>query len=392
MPATPISRARSRRGFGPRCLVLACAGLCSLAPVRAEIDIQFAATYTADLLANRSGGIATGTRYLDNLDVELVIDFEPGTGHRQNRLLFRGLYNNGARFSNELAGDLQVVSNIEADEAWRLFEAWYELGSERWSLRTGLYDLNSEFDVNEAGALFLHSSHGIGADLGQTGRNGPGIFPVSAFALRGRLSVGTGDLRLAVLDGVPGDPGSPGSNRVSLNDDDGALLIGQVSLPLRGSVRTWGGYWRYTERRERPYDGGAPAVDQGWYLGIEGSPQTAVGPVGWFLRFGSADPDVNIFANYAGAGLVFRSPFASRPRDRVGIAVASAGAGSAYRGSLEQAGKRSGARESAWELTYRVQLGDHLVLQPDVQYVRHPAANSEIDDALVVGVRVELAY
>ena len=191
---------------------------------------------------------------------------------------------------------------------------------------------------------------------------------------------------------MPGTPGDPGSNRVSLNDDDGALLIGQVNLPLEGSVRTWGGYWLYTERRERLDGTGAPAVDHGWYFGIEGSPHTAVGRVGWFLRFGSANPDVNIFANYAGAGLVFRSPFASRSRDQVGIAIASAGAGSAYRSSLEQTGKKSRARESVWELTYRMQLGDHLVLQPDVQFVRHPAANSHVDDALVVGVRFELTY
>lgn len=359
---------------------------------QAETDIQFAASYTADLLANRSGGIATGSRYLDSLNLALVIDFEPESRIRQNRLLFRGLYNNGTRFSEDLIGDLQVVSNIEADEAWRLFEAWYEFGGERWSLRTGLYDLNTEFDVNEAGSLFLHSSHGIGADLGQTGRNGPGIFPVSAFALRGRLGVGTGDLSVAVLDGVPGDPADSSSNRVRLDEDDGALLIGQVRLPVGDSSHAWGGYWAYTERVERLGEPGTVEVNRGWYLGIEGSTHTAVGPITWFLRYGRANPNVNIFADYAGAGLAVRSPLASRPDDKLGFAVASAGAGMAYRGSLGQAGRDSHSRETAWELTYRIQLGEHVVLQPDVQYVQHPAATGDIDDAIVVGMRFELSY
>ena len=94
-------------------------------------------------------------------------------------LFVYGLYNNGSTLENsdELVGDLQVISNIDASHAWRVFEFWYEFGEGPWSVRTGLYDLNSEFDVNETGGLFLNSSHGMGPDFSQTGENGPSIFP-----------------------------------------------------------------------------------------------------------------------------------------------------------------------------------------------------------------------
>ena len=127
------------------------------------------------------------------------------------------MYNNGSTFSDELVGDLQVISNIDASHAWRVFEFWYEFGEGPWSVRTGLYDLNSEFDVNETGGLFLNSSHGMGPDFSQTGENGPSIFPVSSLALRAEWEGKGFTARLAVLDGVPGHPHDPSSNEIDLS-------------------------------------------------------------------------------------------------------------------------------------------------------------------------------
>lgn len=387
-PATGLPALTAPRERLPK--ALACLLLLSPALVLAHNEVDFSATYTADLLHNQSGGLATGTRYLDDLNLTLSVDFGASPGI--NRLFLAGLYNNGTHFSQDLVGDLQAVSNIEADEAWRVFEAWYEFGNERWSLRTGLYDLNSEFDVNEAGALFLHSSHGIGADIGQTGRNGPGIFPISALALRGTMALGSGRLSIAILDAVPGDADDAGSNRIRLDSEEGALLIGEFRQPLAESLRAWGGLWAYTERFERPFETGPPAVSDGWYIGVEGSRETSRGPVAWFARYGRANPDVNVFEDYAGAGVVMRSPLPRRPDDRVGVAVASAGAGAPYRRWQEQAGAVTSARETAWELTYRLSLGERLALQPDVQYVQNPAGLADVGDAFVLGLRFELSY
>ena len=37
-------------------------------------------------------------------------------------------------------------------------------------------------------------------------------------------------------------------------------------------------------------------------------------------------------------------------------------------------------------------FGEHLVLQPDLQYVLDPDTDPSIDDALVLMLRVELAF
>src|SRR4029079_15821498 len=94
-----------------------------------------------------------------------------------------GLYNNSNSIS-EKVGDLQGISNIETGvEALRLTEAWIDqtFAEGHGSVRGGLYRVDGEFDAGEVRALFLHPSHGTGAEFGQTGQNGPSIFPGSSF-------------------------------------------------------------------------------------------------------------------------------------------------------------------------------------------------------------------
>lgn len=342
--------------------------------------------YTGEVLANTSGGIAQGVRYLDNLDLELSLDTGAGA------VFVRGLYNNGTAFSTDLVGDLQGVSNIEASRAWRLYEFWYEFEGDGWSLRGGLYDLNSEFDVNTAGSLFSHSSHGIGADIAQSGRNGPGIFPVTALAVRGAVSVGTGTVRMAVLDGVPGDPSDPTSNTVSLDSDDGVLAIVEYDRSVGSSYRFRGGFWSYSTAQERLAEPARRSRNAGWYIGAEATSTVADRSVSWFLRYGEARATLNAFASYTGAGFVVDAPFRGRQFDQLGLALASAAASDAYRRNAESLGTATRSRETALELSYRAAVGKRLTIQPDLQYIVNPSALAGIGDALVVGLRFELTY
>jgi porin len=353
---------------------------------------EVSATYTADLLAVVSGGLSTGGEYLDNLDLELEIDAADAWGLGNGAVFFHALYNNGKTFSDTRVGDLQVVSNIDAERAWRLFEFWYEFGDADWSVKTGLYDLNSEFDVNETGSLFLNSSHGVGVDLSQTGHNGPGIFPVSALSLRAERRFRSLSTRVAILDAVPGNPDDSASNEVHLSRDEGALTIAEIDVPYRGSARLWLGYWRYSAAFERLDGTGSRRGNDGWYIGTEAQSRRGARTIAWFVRYGQAEDQLNAVSGYAGAGVVFTGPIASRPSDRLGIAVASAGAGAPYRDYFDNAGEAYADRETSWELSYQMQVSNRLVVQPDIQYVRSPSILASRDDAWVIGCRVQLSY
>ena len=65
----------------PRFLTTIVGVVCVALPPSVVADgYNFRAAYTADLVANLSGGLLTGTRYLDNLDLTLEVDIAKAWG------------------------------------------------------------------------------------------------------------------------------------------------------------------------------------------------------------------------------------------------------------------------------------------------------------------------
>lgn len=357
-----------------------------------EGALEFGVAYTSEFWRNTSGGLVQDTAYLDNLDVTLDVDAEALWGVPDSRVFVYGLYNNGRTLSEDKSGDLQVISNIETGvEAVRLYEAWVERQiADRGSVRFGLYDLNSEFDVLCASGLFINSAHGIGTDFGQTGRNGPSIFPFTSLAMRFDWRwADDWRTRLAVLDGVPGDGDDPGATAIQLGGGDGFLLAAELEWSRAGH-RLLAGAWSYTADFEEWGSGAvaAPSRSDG-NTGVYLRGETARGDNGnvrLFARLGIADQRYNVVDTFLGAGVDWVGPLPGRPEDRFGVALAWAGTSDDYRDSRAFADRR----ELALELTYRASLNERITVQPDVQYVVNPGLEPALDDALAVGLRLEV--
>lgn len=346
-------------------------------------------TYTAEVMGNASGGLRQGTRYLDNLDIVFAADMQKLVGWTGAQVQIYGLYNNGNSIS-ELAGDAQAVSNIEAGtQALRLYEAWIEqkIGN-RLSVKGGLYDLNSEFDTLDAAGLFVSSPHGIGTDFAQSGQNGPSIFPSTSLAARIQWLPSEGwAVRVAVLDGVPGDPAHPRRTTIKLGDDDGALLVGELQAPLgRGKLLL--GRWQYTAHFDRNDGTGAGTGNSGFYIRGEFPLIERVGrKVDTFFRLGKAAGRYNMFDEFASGGLKFSGWVPGRDEDEFGVAFAASLTSDSHRTATG-----AGTSEIAIEATYRAPVAPRLVLQPSIHYVVSPSADPEIADAFVLGLRAEFSF
>lgn len=197
-------------------------------PLPAADLLSLDGEYRVDLWHNLEGGLQQGGTWLDDLGLNLSLDGE-ALGWSGFSAYLSGLSNNSNTFSDRYVGDLQGVSNIDTGAAIRLYEAWLQQGWGSGSVRAGLYDLNSEFDTIDGGALFLNSSFGIGPDFAQSGANGPSIFPVTGLALRLEQSLGeTLLMRTAVLEGTAGDPAHPANTTIRLDDGEGWLGVAEL--------------------------------------------------------------------------------------------------------------------------------------------------------------------
>jgi porin len=105
---------------------------------------------------------------------------------------------------------------------------------------------------------------------------------------------------------------------------------------------------------------------------------------GW-IRAGAANPQAQIVGVYLGTGVVAQGVIPGRKDDRLGLAVARATIGDAARAALQLP-----RAETTLEASYQYKLHDTLAVQPDVQYVHHPAGIAGAHNALVLGLRLVL--
>jgi porin len=295
--------------------------------VEKGIDIQ--AAYTVDYFSNISGGIDEGSDYIDNTDLSVALDGEKIWGVHGLSMFLLAIANTGDEFNTKRVGSNEGISSIETgDPTVKIFEAWVEQAfwGDRASVRGGLYDVNSEFNVTDSSGLFVNPTFGMETTLAATGENGVSTFPTTALGLR--LNVAPTEntyIRLAMMDGVPGDPDNPDGTQIEFGDNDGTFWILEGGFGNVESGRIALGGWHYTADAD-DLDGTGTSNNDGYYAMAE---KTIWQPhegsnVDGFIRVALGNEDVNQFDWSASTGVTYSAPFANRPDDAAGLAIHTA--------------------------------------------------------------------
>jgi porin len=243
----------------------------------------------------------------------------------------------------------------------------------------------------------LNGSDGVGGELGHSGLNGPSVYPETTVAVSGFWKPDDNwTMRLGIFNGVAGSPEHPGAFLdIRSPSEAGLLLIGQVERQLPGGLRAELGGWHYTAGLDalHEFDEASNPMhlkrDRGLYGLIEGPIHVGERSslAGW-IRAGIGDPVVQRVSGYIGMGLVISGLFPSRREDQAGFAINHAIVDDP---SLPAGAPPTKKAETAFELTYKTQLRDWLVIQPDFQYVVRPNGDPRISNAVVLALRFSIA-
>jgi porin len=355
------------------------------APALAGSPPSVSVLYTGDLIGDAAGGEQRGADWISRLDLAVATGdrlFGIDGAHAQADVMLL----HGGGFSADRSGDAQVASNIDAPHAIRPYEAWIEAPlAPHWRAKAGLVDLNSEFDLQAVGALFLNSSFGIGPDFSQSGPNGPSIFPVTAPGMLVAYEPPGWSVRLGVFDALAGDPDHPHRTLPDSFRRDGALLVVEGNTLIGPLLQAQFGLWTYTDRASR-LDAPGKGQSAGGYAQIEariagGGQARALR--GW-IRVGRATDAVNPIGTYVGGGLTWGDDGTV-----IGAAVARAVLGDPARRAGSAGDALPHRAETALEFTGRRRVARGLFLQPDLQYILHPGWTAGVADALVLALRVQ---
>ncbi len=370
-----------------------------------ESGVTFSGNVTTEVFGNLAGGTSRAAIWESLFIAGMKVDFEKAARVPGLSLSVSGLYAEGAGLTNKAVHDLNTLSNIDAYDSVRLYEAWLqqEFWDGRFSIRLGQILADAEFFVSDYGALFINSSFGAIPLVSQNLE--PPIFPVAAPGLRLRAAPSDAFYaEAAVFSGAVGDPGTNNKHgvRYALREDDGALVFfelgyqvnppvadaaaGLEPAPLAGTYKLGGFY--DSGQFKNGHGGRVREGDVGLYLVAE---QEVWHPEGKttralavFGRIGFAPRDRNTVPLYLDAGLNFRGILPSRTEDTLGLAFSYA--------ELSDNLVKGGGDEEVVELTYRLTLGVHLFLQPDLQFIVHPGAVPSAATAVAAGLRLNIQY
>lgn len=416
-----------------------------------EHGADFEFLYLGAVPNNLDGGLRSGAVYEGVLAGMLNLDSAKLGLWPDGNARLSGLYlHSGDAFSRNYVGDLNQVSLLDFPDSFRLWEFWYEhhFVGRRLSLRFGQLDIGQDFILPE-----YYNTFGSVNFINQTFS-----FPTMAFNVYDQQFFPVGHHALASTPyGAPGvrvrfDPvpgwvaqagiydGNPDrtftGTRVNLNDQEGALIYGEVayrrnqekdSAGAPGNVKLGG--WYHTDDFFDQYEATFVAFDNvstasgGPALGLVTNPRRRAGNYGGYLLVdqvlwreqGKDDPAGQGLAGFArvaaapanrnlaqwglDGGLVYRGLIPTRDWDTFGFAVSYMAISDELRraqrsisAALETIAPGAGSvvpradHETVLEANYKAQLTAWASLSASVQRVIHPGGRiaGQTPDATVL--------
>lgn len=168
----------------------------------------------------------------------------------------------------------------------------------------------------------------------------------------------------------------------------------QRFLGLEGNYRFY--YWR--NGQAPTFIPNATATHEGFGLSVD---QRVGDAIVLFGRYGAASGSDLPFDRTLSVGAEFGGSYWRRAADMLGLGIGANRASADFRlqsaGVLDEDGAALygyGARgsESYAEVYYRYRIQENFEITPDLQWIRHPAANPDIGSVLVPGLRLQLTY
>lgn len=350
-----------------------------------EEAFTFEASYIGDNINNLSGGIKRGSSYLGMANLRVLFDTQNAGLWKGGSFYLNAANTHGATPSADMLGDVQVVSNIDAGDHTYVQELWFKQTIGRVDLIAGLQDLNVEFANTENGAVFMNSSFGI-MPLISANIAAP-IFPLTSLGLTVKWNMNEKITWLnALYDGSPTDfEHNPHNLTWGYHTADGILAISELQYNLNinelpGTYKL--GAFSHSHFIDQDIPDSLNHTIFSFYSIVDQKVwQQGTKSLGVFAQLGYSPSKVSTTDLYVGGGINYNGLFRKEGDDVLGLAFA-------YNYFNEMPD-----HETTIELTYYYPLTKNIFIQPDFQYIIHPAATGgNLDNCLTANLRFGFTF
>ncbi|MDR3416337.1 MAG: carbohydrate porin [Nevskia sp.] len=376
--------------------------------------------YGSEVAYNASGGDHSTARYTDQWVFGGGFDLQALFGLPAANARITLTDRNGRNLSDDAhLGTLQEVQEVYGrGQTLLLTQFWY-----RQSFAGGGADLKlGRMPAGEDFASFACDFENLsfcGSQPGDLYGNYWYNWPVSSWAARLKLQLGGDvDARLGIYQVDPAyvdtqwerhsgwkieNPGGTAGALIPLQLDwspafGAERLAGQYAAGLWYSTAPANDVLLDSGGQPAVLTGATPLVRHGSYGGYLDLQQALGGGVKGFLRAVQADRRTSTVDSQVTLGLVCTGFWRARPQDDAALALARSHVngrvadGERLQDQLTPGTVAVQTSEYVGELYYSWHALPGLVLRPDLQYVLHPGGSSRNDDALVLGLKTQVAF
>ena len=351
---------------------------------------------TIDHSVNFQGGENTnGSTFRHLFDFNLTFQLDEILSSENAGIIFLDFQTQEGPDGSEDTGDLQAYSNIDENDFTALYELYYELEviPEVLRLKVGKVDANSEFAYVDFGGDFIHSSPGFSPTIFTLPTYPDSAMSVNLFYTpNDHVYYSFGYYDGSAVEGVKTGRRGPSTFFKSPGDSFHIHELGvkwEFGEALEGRFGV--GVWHHTGHFER-FDGSIDSETHGYYLVFDQrlykeNPSLVEDAQGirMFVQVGLADQSLTEIKQHFAVGLHGTGLIDSRDEDVFGV-MASYG----HLSDDSDAGFRD-EYELAIETFYKIQIHEHLAIQPDLQYIINPGGMGA-KDALVGTLRIIINF
>ena len=395
------------------------------------IDIKM--DYVGEVGGNLHGGFNDDktARYSDQFGLGAALDLEKLFGWDNTQAKIQLTNRNGENISNDRIGDPRAGTLSSSQEVYgrghmvRLTQLWikHQFLDNKLDIKAGYFGEGEDF--NSFPCEFQNLAF-CGSQVGNWATNIWYNWPVSQAAIRVKYNISPEFYaQIGAYNQNPSQLEHGNGFKLSGSGTQGAVMpIELVWSPqvngLKGEYRA-GYYYSNAKAQDVLKDSnGQPAAlsgaayrssssKHGLWLGAQQQVTSLASDqsrgLSLFANATVHDKKTNAIDNYVQAGLVYKGPFDARAKDDIGFALARVHVNPAYRKNARLANQAAGLydydnpgflpvqdTEYSAELYYGIHLADWLTVRPNLQYIRHPGGVSQVDGALIGGLKIQSSF
>jgi porin len=396
--------------------------------------INFIADYVGESASNLDGGFddKSSTRYADQFTLGINLDLHKLLGWQGANFRFAATERDGDslsadRISDPRAPQLSAVQEIFGrGETWRLTDFWLSqsLMDGELEIKAGRFGVGEDFNVFECDFQNL-------AFCGSQVGNWTSIWynwPVSQLAFRVRWVMSPQwYFQLGIIDENPNELKTSNKFRLMNSGSNGVLVpleaVWQPRVGARGLAGKYSfGYYYASGNAEDVLEDingdpqpltGLPFREQGhkygaWLVAEQRLTAHANDPdrgLRLFANLTFEDKDTSRISDFQQLGLVYTGLFDARPRDEIGLGLARIGVNGDLRRFQRLTNQVNGIadyydpgfqpeqdEEYNAELNYGIHFTGWITVRPNLQYIWDPGGVAEVDDAFVLGIKVQATF